>query len=379
MQLITISSHSNFPTAPSAPEHITAEGISPTEAIIQWMPSKTVHSDMIWYEVHWQTENIVNGVKNRKQQIVPNTSAIYDNEISYISRNLTNLLPNQIYSVWVKAYTSNDTFSESSIVKIQTFPEPENITVLTKTSTTIEIEWNPPKNISKYIIQYTSAMNKNVTIVFNSETTGLSTLPEKYIVENLHPKTVYIFSILIYYPRRDSPYFWPPNERFTYETLADSPTSPGKPILLHLSSNVYRIKWDPAKDNGATIEEYSLEGKNQTSQTNSSNNRVKRSISSMNTSCNEGMMIHGEVNWVICYNGNETWWLIGDLHIFTNVIFRVRARNALGWGPYSLESEPVRPVAEQYAPGNNDTIIYKSMFGLSALGLVIICITIYCE
>lgn len=372
-----------FFIAPSSPDHISVEAISSTEAIIQWMPSKTVNSDTLWYQVHWQTENV--GVKNRKEQIVPSTSATYDNEIAYITRNLTNLLPNQLYSVWVRACTSNETFSESRVVKMQTFPEPDNITVLTVTATTIEFEWHPTKNITRFIIQFTSVINKNISIAFDSESRDEQSPQFRYTIENLQPKSLYKFSILIYYPRGESPYVWPPDGRFIYETLADCPTAPGKPVVKHLSGEVYQVVWDPSKDNGASIEEYSLEAKNQSIEggiTSTNNSRVARSTNVLNATIN-GLMIIDEpepnqLQWIVYYNGSESWWIIRDLHPINNFLFRVRARNELGWSVYSIESEPISPALEQYSPAEKDSIIYKSLIGLSAGLLVIPCLIIYC-
>lgn len=351
------------------------------------MPSKTVNSDTIWYEVHWQTENLINGVKNRKQQIVPNTSAIYDNEIAYIARNLTNLLPNQLYSVWVKAYTSNETSSESRVVKIQTFPEPENITVLSIKAKTIDFEWHPTKNITRFIIQFTSIINKNISIVFDSELSDHLLPQVRHTIENLQPKSIYKFSILIYYPRRESPYIWPPDSRFVFETLADCPTAPGKPNIKHLSGEVYQVVWDPAKDNGASILEYSLEAKNQSNEgttATKNNSRVARSTN-LGDATSNGLMVvdepepNDESKWVVYYNDTDAWWIVRDLHPIKNFIFRVRARNELGWGVYSVESEPINPALEQYSPAEKDSIIYKSMIGLSAGLLIIPCLIIYCE
>lgn len=52
--------------APSVPRNISAQVISPTEAIVQWFPPQELNSDLVWYEVHWLTQLDTNGVKNQQ-------------------------------------------------------------------------------------------------------------------------------------------------------------------------------------------------------------------------------------------------------------------------------------------------------------------------
>jgi hypothetical protein len=47
-------------------------------------------------------------------------------------------------------------------------------------------------------------------------------------------------------------------------------------------------------------------------------------------------------NWTTAYNGSETEWLISDniLLYEQSYMFRVAAKNLIGWGPYSNSSLP---------------------------------------
>lgn len=56
--------------SPSVPRNISAEAISPTEAIVHWLEPIEFNADKIWYEVHLQTKNAVTGVTNRQQHEV---------------------------------------------------------------------------------------------------------------------------------------------------------------------------------------------------------------------------------------------------------------------------------------------------------------------
>lgn len=67
-------------------------------------------------------------------------------------QKLKSLHPNHAYSVWVRAYSSNQTFSESKVVNIQTFPEPKNITLRNKTPYTLEITWSEPLHVTRFVL-----------------------------------------------------------------------------------------------------------------------------------------------------------------------------------------------------------------------------------
>lgn len=62
--------YSTKTSAPSIPRNATAESISPTEAIVSWQPPLEFNGESVWYEVHWQMENAIDGVKNRQQLLI---------------------------------------------------------------------------------------------------------------------------------------------------------------------------------------------------------------------------------------------------------------------------------------------------------------------
>ena len=47
-------------------------------------------------------------------------------------------------------------------------------------------------------------------------------------------------------------------------------------------------------------------------------------------------------NWTTVYNGSDTQWIVADdeLTYHDAYVFRVAARNAIGWGPFSNDSFP---------------------------------------
>lgn len=148
---------------------------------------------------------------------------------------------------------------------------------------------------------------------------------------------------------RAKPYVWPRKKRFVFGTLTNRPSAPGKPTIDHLRGDVHQVTWTPAHNNGALIEEYSLESLKYRSvnraarSTNASNNSNKTLETS--TLANDLRAIDEPKSfadeWTKCYSGNETYWIIKYLDKPIAIYsFRVRARNAHGWSEYSNLSEP---------------------------------------
>lgn len=272
-----------------------------------------------------------------------------------ITMNITKLLPSQPYTIWVRAYTSNKTYNESTRVTIETPAEPENITIIETTPYSLLVHWKSHTNISKYLVEYQvlSAASTDRVVVLDSENdTRPMSDRENFTVESLQPKTSYRFSVILYYSKQQTPYTWPQDGRFIFETLGDRPTAPGQPIVRPVTDEVFKVSWDAAKENGATIEEYSLEALQWRS-----TNRVVRSTDDFEivtngeplnytTMLNSTSLMVEEIEppveqWNVYYNGSETHKIIKNLQPITQYSFRVKARNAYGWGPYSSTSEPI--------------------------------------
>lgn len=288
---------------------------------------------------------------------------------------------NQIYSIWIKAFASNTKFTDSAIVKIQTYPEPENLTLTKITPYSLEIDWHIPSNISRYILQYTRLNVKNDTsiVVYDSMNSNDSLISKNFIVNNLQPKVLYKFSVMIYYLKRETPYLWPIDSGFVFETSGDKPSPPGRPYINHVSGDVYQVFWEPSKENGSPIEEYNLEAYFKTNTLN--NNRITRSTNNLSTNItSSGLLMLEEPEhkqpWTIYYNGTDTYWIIKDLHPITSYIFRVRARNAYGWSAYSAESEPI--IEEPFISEQKDYFIYLLSASTISVALIIISLAICC-
>lgn len=248
-------------------------------------------------------------------------------------------------------------YNQSESVKIITLPEPAAIELVERTSKSLQIYWEPYANALKYVVAcrpieydkstyeilYDSGVQTNYT---NVQRNG-----NHLRVLNLHPKTFYVFWISLYLENRTDVYVWPQEDRFIFETLGDKPNAPGKPDIVHVRGDVYKVTWLPAENNGAPIEEYSLEGLRYRA-----SNRMARSTDANGVKTNETSnatnartptpLVVDEPNpvtdeWTVYYKGNDTYWIIKDLTPIGLYSFRVRARNAYGWGGYSELSEQI--------------------------------------
>ncbi|XP_037919299.1 protein sevenless isoform X2 [Hermetia illucens] len=366
---------STAPGSPSPPRNITAEPISPTEAIVQWLPPLQFNSDSVSYEVHWRTENPITRVHNRQQRLVTSEENTANNSTDLISINLTKLLPSQTYSIWIQAYSTPETFSSSPVVQIDTFSEPGNITVEESGPYSLKLRWKGNRNITRYVMECTTLANTDYQIIVDSNFDERPEFErEIFIVQNLEPKTSYKFFFRLYYAKRDIAYFWPTDNRFTFETQGHVPSAPGKPKIHHVSGDVYKVTWDPSKENGAPIELYSLEAL-----ITRISNRVVRSakeyedyekpavpllepsafanfsptvLQSDIPSVDEPEAF--EEKWVVYYNGTDTYWIVKDLQPINFYIFRVKSKNSYGWGPYSAISEQV---SEYVSPKRRDSLL----------------------
>ncbi|XP_058063474.1 protein sevenless [Anopheles bellator] len=366
--------------APSRPAWIEALPVSPTEAIVRWMPPIYLNNDRVWYELYWQTETGEH--KNRQQQRVTEYNKV---ERGLLAMNLTRLQPSQLYRVWIRAHSTLNAYSESESVDIRTFPEPSDIELMAINSTGLRLYWKAPPNCVRFQLQYCIAGQRHWITMFDSGPEPLDAerhyLPARYELGALLPKTPYRFVARIYYPDRDAPYLWPHEDSplsFVCETLADRPGAPGRPVVMQLHADLYKVSWEMAKDNGAPLEEYALEalavsGNETMALVTPPTYPVATTTSAATTTTSVG----GEAGdfWCLVYNGTDTYWIISDRQTLNSNLFRVRARNSFGWGPYSKESRPVsHPMYVRRAVGY--VMVFTCILAIVLLAVIVVIVCI---
>jgi hypothetical protein len=84
--------------APSSPQNVTVLVLNPTTVEVQWLPPQEFNDERVWYEIHWCTEGMVAGVRQKSDEDVMNTDSMKN-----IHRaDLKNLMPGQTYQIWVR-------------------------------------------------------------------------------------------------------------------------------------------------------------------------------------------------------------------------------------------------------------------------------------
>lgn len=202
--------------APSKPENVTAQPLTPTLAAVRWMPPKIFNAEAVRYEVHWRSVRLVNGVRPKAEQLIKHTERPKDGRFSAY---LNSLLPGQEYLVYVRAYPaySNDTYSESEEQALKMYPEPNNVTLEGVSVNSLNVSWLPQLNLTvSFVLQYTIVgLEKWQTARNFSVKAGRV----EYHLHHLQPKTLFRLRLLLKYPGYDENFVWPEDARFTYQTL----------------------------------------------------------------------------------------------------------------------------------------------------------------
>lgn len=343
---------------PSQPRDVKAYPLSYNEIFVSWLKPEIQNAPRISYEIHWETENHEEKLTNRQQKIVntsdSNNSTDTEDTIDKPITTIIKVLPKQNYKISVRAYSKNDTFSESENVFVLSYPEPKSIHLNSTSPTSMIIEWERPENMQSYAIQYTKQDVYNTVYSINQT---ISIEHENFFhIEGLEPKTKYNFSIIIKYVNSNRTYKWMPQYKIEFETLGDRPSVPDKPVIKKRQNNIY-IEWNVSRDNGAAIDEYLLEtlriGSDQ-EKSPGKESKHKRSIDELNDVSNENHNdieeevtdIPSEVNEKIKEEWKEIHRGPHNHYIYTNndiefYIFRVKAHNSYGWSDFSLSSDPV--------------------------------------
>ncbi|XP_014608086.1 PREDICTED: proto-oncogene tyrosine-protein kinase ROS isoform X1 [Polistes canadensis] len=305
--------------APSAPENVSAKVLTPTLAAVYWMPPKIFNSPAVSYEIHWRSDGLINGVRQKGEQLVKDTERIKNNKLMAM---LQPLLPGQVYFISVRAYPAhfNEVFSESEKQMISMYPEPNNLTLISASINDLILSWVPTINLTiGYILEYKDVAQEEWRIANESESDHEKVI---YKLQNLQPRTLYKFRLLLRYPNYDQDFIWSPDGKSTFQTQGGVPSAPGTPNLIIERKSVYQLNWDAAQAHGSQITSYSLEFERI-----NGSQRNKTATNENNT-------------WTLCYNGTDNYWTIKE-DMKQRYRFRVRAKNSYGYGAWSSDSDDI--------------------------------------
>lgn len=329
--------------APTAPENVTVQALTPTSAVVYWMPPKVLNAAAIHYEVHWRSVTLVNGKRPKGEQVIKHIDKPRNKKFS---AHLDQLLPGQEYLIFVRAYPAefNEAYSESPGNVVKTYSDPNNLTLSGVSVNSLNVSWVLPENVSVgYILEYTAWAGIEKWQMVNISTVVKNQV--HFYVPNLLPKSLYKFRLLLRYPTLHT-YLWPRDDGFTFNTLGwyihnkslslksihiinyyfqitgDVPSAPGKPIVTKLRNAVFQLNWEPARAHGSQITLYTLEGRVVEDQADAESLKNKSD------------------NWNLYYNGTDNYWIImGDMD--HKYVFRVKAKNEYGFGAWSESSSLV--------------------------------------
>ena len=191
-------------------------------------------------EAVWGQPLVPNGIIIRYELQRNGTTIFTANTTTYIDRNV---LPNQLYSYTVRAFTSvgPGSYSDQSIIMTsEDTPSgiaPPTLTPLTATS--IRATWQPPLMPNGNITEYRLLVNG--MIVF----TGLQFT---FTVTNLNPFTNYEFQLMVCTSTCGS------SERIITRTLEAVPTGQNPPQVQATAHNMVVITWElPTNPNGIIV------------------------------------------------------------------------------------------------------------------------------
>jgi len=197
----------------NAPENISVLALTPTIAVVYWMPPKKVNCVAVTYEVHWK---LVNGTQQESKQFINVPKRIADGRF-FTKMNLS--LPVQDYLIYVRVYPSNfsDLYNDSLSKIAHIYSEPNNITLGGVNINSMNISWISNINMTIFFtIEYKDIaaekwqrmnyfkMNYNYEVI--------------YSVENLQSGTLYNFRLILRYPEYEEYFIWPADERFIFST-----------------------------------------------------------------------------------------------------------------------------------------------------------------
>ncbi|XP_025267217.1 proto-oncogene tyrosine-protein kinase ROS-like [Camponotus floridanus] len=215
-----------------APENISVLALTPTIAVVHWMPLKNVNCVAVTYEVRWKSVTLVNGTQHKGKQFINVPKRTADGRF-FTKINLS--LPVQDYLIYVRVYPNNfsdfyneslsDFYNESLSNFVHIYSEPNNITLSEVNINSMNISWISNINLTMFCtLEYKDIVAEKwqtmnyIKMNYNKEVT--------YHVENLQSGTLYMFRLILRYPEYEENFTWPTDERFIFSTL-DIPSTPG--------------------------------------------------------------------------------------------------------------------------------------------------------
>ena len=264
---------------------------------------------------------------------------------------VTDLEHDSDYVFRLRAFNSVGASAWSEHLLLRTPPAPPSpplhLQCSTSTSSSLSFTWQPPEKeygaaVTSYQLEYVPLSRSGgggtqraaEKAAWRSAFQG-STL--QYKIESLRPGQQYNARV-----RALNACGWGLwSEVLTAVTAPDVPSAPAPPSTSGRSGSTVRLSWSPPlENNGAAVTEYELQMAALSEKSSSSGDGGEQGI--------------GALCYVTLVNGIDTTWKAGNLAPGADYVFRVRAANAVGFGPWSAVKEvttslmpPLEPVDVQ--------------------------------
>lgn len=311
--------------APGPPRTVTGTAASSTQINISWLaPLSTGGASISNYLVSFSTD----GTNWTATSSTPASTSL--------SRNITGLSAATTYYFKVAAVNSAGTGSYSSNSAAITtgsgpaVPEtPTAVTGSSATDTSATLNWTAPSvdggaSIDGYWLQKSSdngATWETITVRNSTSTT--------YSITGLTASTTYKFRVAARNSIGFGPFSVAPYGTVTTSATPTVPETPTAVSAGSATSSSLTVSWTaPANTGGASIDVY----------------QVERSIDG--------------TTWVTVSSSASSPLSVTGLSASTSYVFRVRAHNSVGWGPYSDSSTVVSTSAASSSPAPEPEKIY---------------------
>ncbi|KAM9311941.1 immunoglobulin superfamily DCC subclass member 4 [Gastrophryne carolinensis] len=245
---------------------------------------------------------------------------------------ITNLIPGQLYQIRLVAYYKKQegqtVIWEGRTRHIPTAPPdfksqripplpPSHIQVEPNSSTSVWVRWRKPiisGKIANYTVRYGPWGAKNASMF-----TYHSSVSEEALISGLKPYTRYEFAVQSNGAGVDGPY----SNIVEKMTFPDRPTSPPTDLVAQpLSQSSVQVHWRPPLESNGIIVQYLI-------------------LYTSNKSYPDELWTH------VTKEGNVFSTEVQELHSLTKYYFKLGAKTATGWGPYSnvveVETQAARP------------------------------------
>ena len=197
---------------PSPPRDIQAVVLTPSSVLVSWLPSEVTNGPRVTYEVHYQTENVIE-VKDvqpaKKKLLLPS---------SPLSLIINGLEASREYKIWVVAKTQSTNVTSSASIKVRTFEAPNLVVVTGSTPRSVALSWLAPEEdlIRSHQVVLES---RNKTMFRAPDDPELTQIKQKYHyqINGLQPGEKYVIRIVVSYKSSISgeEFQWPIDERLS--------------------------------------------------------------------------------------------------------------------------------------------------------------------